>query len=81
MTTEKLDQNLVEKLRKLNTDRNELSLQCGKLYLESVAIKDTLEKMQNAYMALVEQMDNELEELEKKYPNGEIDLIDGTVTY
>lgn len=81
MATEKLEQELVDKLKSLNTKIGELSLETGRLYLKRTEIDSALKEIENQYAELSNELNIEIIELDKKYPNGEIDLIEGTVTF
>lgn len=81
MTTEKLEQSIVEKLKNLNTKIGELSLETGRLYLRRTEIDSALKEIEKQYTDLSNELNIEIIELDKKYPNGEIDLAEGTVTF
>lgn len=79
--TEKLEQSLVDKLKSLNTKIGELSLEIGRLHLKKVEIDSAIKEIEKNYIELSNELSIELIELDKKYPNGEVDLIEGTVTF
>lgn len=81
MTTEKLEQSIVDKLKKLNSDKNEIIIKTGEIHLEIKTLSKILEILENEYQRVVTDMDNQLSELQQQYPSGEIDLNEGTITY
>jgi phage host-nuclease inhibitor protein Gam len=81
MAIEKLEQPIVERLKSLNTKIGELSLEAGRLHLKKIEIEDTLKEIEKEYIQVSTELNVEIIELDKKYPNGEIDLIEGTVTF
>jgi hypothetical protein len=81
MTTEKLEVSLVEKLRQLNTRKNELIINAGQLHLDIKQLNTSLLEVETEFENTSAQLNSLLSDLERQYPNGEIDLIEGTVTF
>lgn len=85
---EKLETELVEKLKQNQAQANEAVLNLGQAELRIIELKaelDAVEKYKNdvitTYRNSVEVINTELKGLETKYPQGEIDLIEGVVIY
>jgi hypothetical protein len=81
MTTEKLEVSLVEKLRELNNRKNELIINAGQLHLDIKQLNTSLLEVGTEFENTSAQLNSLLSDLERQYPNGEIDLIEGTVTF
>ena len=81
MTTEKLEVSLVEKLRELNTRKNELIINAGQLHLDIKQLNTALLIVETEFENTSVQLNSLLSDLEKQYPNGEIDLVEGTVIF
>jgi chromosome segregation ATPase len=81
MTTEKLEVSLVEKLRELNTRKNELILNAGQLHLDIKQMNTLLSEVETEFENTNNELNGLLSNLEKQYPTGEIDLIEGTVIF
>jgi hypothetical protein len=81
MTTEKLEVSLVEKLRELNTRKNELIIDAGQLHLDIKQMNALLSVVETQFESVSKELNGLLSDLEKQYPNGEIDLVEGTVIF
>jgi hypothetical protein len=81
MTTEKLEVSLVEKLKELNTRKNELIINAGQLHLDIKQMNTVLSVVETEFENTNKELNALLFDLEKKYPNGEIDLVEGTVIF
>lgn len=81
MTTEKLEVPLVEKLRELNTRKNELIVNVGQLHLDIKQLNTVISVVETEFENTNKELNGLLSDLEKQYPNGEIDLIEGTVIF
>ena len=81
MTTEKLEVSLVEKLRELNTRKNELIIDAGQLHLDIKQMNVLLSVVETQFESVSKELNGVLSDLEKQYPNGEIDLVEGTVIF
>jgi hypothetical protein len=81
MTTEKLEVSLVEKLKELNTKKIELISNAGQLHLDIKQMNDVLSLVEAEFENTSKELNSLLSDLEKQYPNGEIDLVEGTVIF
>jgi len=81
MTTEKLEVSLVEKLRELNNRKNELIINAGQLHLDIKQMNVLLSAVETEFESTNKELNGLLSDLEKQYPNGEIDLVEGTVIF
>jgi hypothetical protein len=81
MTTEKLEVSLVEKLKELNTRKNELIINAGQLHLDIKQMNTVLSVVETEFENTNKELNALLFDLEKKYPNGEIDLVEGNVIF
>ena len=79
--TEQLQPELVDTLRKLKARQNELVVNLGQVHLELKQLSKLQSSMEDEYEVVTKELQKELSQLEDKYPNGEIDLNDGTVIY
>lgn len=80
-TTEKLQPELIETLRKLKNRQGELVLNLGQVHLELKQLSKIQASMEDEHEFVSKELQKELLQLEEKYPEGEIDLNDGTVTF
>jgi DNA repair exonuclease SbcCD ATPase subunit len=78
---QKLESSLVEKLKELNTRKNELIVNTGQLHLEIKQLEKLISVVEFEFEDTNKQLNSLLSDLEKQYPNGEIDLLEGTVTF
>jgi chromosome segregation ATPase len=81
MTTEKLEVSLVEKLKELNTKKNELIINAGQLHLDIKQLNNVISVVETEFENTNKELNSLLSDLEKQYPNGEIDLVEGTVIF
>jgi DNA repair exonuclease SbcCD ATPase subunit len=81
MTTEKLEVSLVEKLKELNNKKNELIINVGQLHLDVKQLNTLISMVEIEFENTNKELNLLLSDLEKKYPNGEIDLVEGTVIF
>jgi hypothetical protein len=81
MATQKLEVSLVEKLKELNTRKNELIINAGQLHLDIKQMNTVLSVVETEFENTNKELNALLFDLEKKYPNGEIDLVEGTVIF
>ena len=79
--TEKLESSLVEKLKELNTRKNELIINAGQLHLDIKQLNTVLSVVETEFDNTNKELNSLLFDLEKQYPNGEIDLVEGTVIF
>jgi len=78
---QKLESSLVEKLKELNTRKNELIVNTGQLHLEIKQLEKLISVVEFEFEDTNKQLNLLLSDLEKQYPNGEIDLLEGTVIF
>jgi hypothetical protein len=79
--TQKLESSLVEKLKELNTRKNELIINAGQLHLDIKQLNTVLSVVETEFDNTNKELNSLLFDLEKQYPNGEIDLVEGTVIF
>jgi RNase adaptor protein for sRNA GlmZ degradation len=86
--TDKLPVSLIEKLKNLQNQGNTDVTNLGRISVDIHLYSQELERLQKMreetlqnYTKTVETLNNELKFLEEKYPKGEINLDEGTVTY
>jgi hypothetical protein len=85
---EKLSQEKFDKILEYQKDANQLILELGQIQIQERDLKFQLKKLEQIKDASCEkfdtislQLDNILGDLQKNYPNGELDLNEGTITY
>ena len=78
---QKLEQSLIEKLKELRNKQTELIVNIGQIHLELKQMNSAMQTIESQYMAVSNELNDKLNELEKQYPNGEVDLVEGTVTF
>lgn len=85
---QKLTDEQIQKLTEFQNGLNETIFNIGRTSVrerivkeEMDSVKQLLESLQSQYDEINTNYSNYLEELEKIYPNGEVDLKDGTVTF
>lgn len=78
---EKLEESVVASIKELNNRKNQLFIEIGQIHLEIRELKNILDKREIQFDATVKELNTILSELEQKYPSGEIDLLEGTVSY
>jgi hypothetical protein len=81
MASEKLEVSLVENLKALSAKKNELIIKTGEIHLQIKELSNILTILENEYLTNIQELDKIINELNNKYPNGEIDLLEGTVTF
>lgn len=59
----------------------EISLRIRELSTESQRLQEVKKELEEKFDVLALKLDNIVSDLQKKYPNAEIDLNEGTVTY
>ena len=81
MASEKLEASLVESLKTLSSRKNDLIIQTGQIHLEIKELNNILVRTESEYLNVSNQLDVLLADLQEKYPNGEIDLVEGTINF
>jgi conjugal transfer/entry exclusion protein len=86
--TEKLSQEVLDKLTSSQTKINELLINLGQIHLRTRDLNTEIKRLEEVKADIEKQSDeagkefNEtLKELESKYPKGEINLKEGTVIF
>ena len=86
--TQQLSTEIVESLKAIQEEQNNMVIALGQLSIRKRQLQqqlDETDKLEAEYGARVDksvtEMNIELAELDKKYPNGQIDLEAGTVIY
>jgi predicted enzyme involved in methoxymalonyl-ACP biosynthesis len=78
---EKLEESVVANIKELNSRKTQLFIEVGQIHLELRELKTMLDKRETQFDETIGELNSILFELEQKYPSGEIDLLEGTVTY
>jgi predicted nuclease with TOPRIM domain len=85
---EKVSQDVLDKINKSQTEANALIFELGQISLRIREYKNELQKLEQIKVSIEEQFDNlslqlenTLTDLQKKYPNGELDLQEGVVKF
>lgn len=81
LQTKKLEDYEFINLKNLSAKRNELTFNIGELYLEISELKKILVELQSQHSEVSTELDKLLGDLNQKYPNGEIDLQTGDITF
>lgn len=68
-------------LKNLSAKKNELTFNIGELYLEVGELKKLLNELESQHSEVSEELNKLLIGLNEKYPNGEIDLQTGIITF
>lgn len=86
--TEQLQPEVVEKLKKIQDEQNNMVIALGQVAVRRRELQKQLDDLESKESEFGERLDktiedlnSELGELDKKYPNGQIDLESGTVLY
>jgi hypothetical protein len=87
-TIEKIPQDKLESILNFQKEANQIIVELGQIHLQSRDLELNIKKLNEIKTGLEDKfdkvslnMDNLLGDLQKNYPNGEIDLIEGTITY
>ena len=85
---EKLEQNTLDKIVKYQSDANQLIFELGQLYLQIREIESQLKKINEIKTQSEEkfdniglQLENILSDLQRKYPNAELNLEEGVIKF
>lgn len=85
---EKIDDELLNKLTELQKRINEIIISFGEIYVAKLEVESELSKVKTQqdnleveYKRLFSAWEAYMDELSKKYNDGELNLIEGTVTY
>ena len=81
LQTEKLEESILSKIKELNNRKNELTLNAGQLHLDIAELNKIIAIVEAEYGQANKELNTILSDLNQKYPNGEIDLIEGNIIY
>ena len=81
MTTEKLEESILSKIKELNNRKNELIANAGQLHLDVAELNKIILVIEDEYIETNKELNIILADLNQKYPNGEINLVEGNVTF
>ena len=86
--TEKLQPEVVERLKKIQEEQNNMVIALGQVAVRRRELQKQMDDLSSKESEFgerldktIEELNSELGELDKKYPNGQIDLESGTVLY
>lgn len=79
--TEQLPQEIVDKLRKLQSDSNDVIFELGQVEVRFLDLNKYKKSLEESFTKIKIELDEILKDLENKYPNGEVSLQEGTVTF
>lgn len=86
--TVKLDDDVLDSIKKLNERSNIIIANCGNLYLRRKELIDEMDRVENSLKLAEDEFKstqtrlNEIgENVDEKYPQARINIQDGTVTY
>ena len=84
----KLDESILESITSLNDKSNKLILDFGQIYLrkkeieeELIRLDDILEQSEAEFKKINKELKDVVEGLDDKYPQGRLNLADGTIQY
>ena len=88
LTTEKLDETKLESIRELNGKLSNIVNAFGQMYVRRKELNEELEKIEEGFSRAEEdfksfnaELKSILDELEKEFPAGRLDIQNGTITY
>jgi hypothetical protein len=81
LQTEKLEESILSKIKELNNRKNELIANAGQLHLDVAELNKIILVIENEYVQTNKELNIILADLNQKYPNGEINLVEGNVTF
>lgn len=79
--TEQLDEQILANLKNYQSKLNDFTFELGQIEVNFIQLKNYKNSIENEYKTTKISFDESIAELDKKYPNGEIDLGTGTVKY
>lgn len=84
----KIDSEVLETIQKLNQEINNYLLDFGQIYIrrkeiseEMIRLDEILEKSEDAFKLVNTQLREVMDGLDDKYPQGRLNIQDGTITY
>jgi hypothetical protein len=81
LQTEKLEESILSKIKELNNRKNELIANAGQLHLDVAELNKIILVIEDEYVQTNKELNIILADLNQKYPNGEINLLEGNVTF
>jgi hypothetical protein len=81
LQTEKLEESILSKIKELNNRKNELIANAGQLHLDVAELNKIILVIEDEYIQTNKELNIILADLNQKYPNGEINLVEGNVTF
>jgi hypothetical protein len=81
LQTEKLEESILSKIKELNSRKNELIANAGQLHLDVAELNKIILVIEDEYVQTNKELNIILADLNQKYPNGEINLVEGNVTF
>ena len=81
LQTEKLEESILSKIKELNNRKNELIANAGQLHLGVAELNKIILVIEDEYVQTNKELNIILADLNQKYPNGEINLVEGNVTF
>jgi hypothetical protein len=81
LQTEKLEESILSKIKELNNRKNELIANTGQLHLDVAELNKIILVIEDEYVQTNKELNIILADLNQKYPNGEINLVEGNVTF
>lgn len=79
--TEKLDEQILNNLKEYQSKLSDYTFELGQIEINFLQLKSYKDSVETEYKKTKMGFDELVKDLEEKYPNGEINLNDGTVTY
>ena len=86
--TVKIDDEVLKTIKDLNDKLNVLIGQFGQIYIrkkdisqELISLDETLEQAEDEFKAVNNQLKEVIDGLDEQYPQGRLNLQDGTITY
>ena len=81
LQTEKLEESILSKIKELNNRKNELIANARQLHLDVAELNKIILVIEDEYVQTNKELNIILADLNQKYPNGEINLVEGNVTF
>ena len=81
LQTEKLEESILSKIKELNNRKSELIANAGQLHLDVAELNKIILVIEDEYVQTNKELNIILADLNQKYPNGEINLVEGNVTF
>ncbi len=79
--TEQLDEKILANLKNYQSKLNDFTFELGQIEVNFIQLKNYKNSIENEYKTTKISFDEIIAELDKRYPNGVIDLGTGTIKY